>query len=228
MLAFVLTEATLDTYNISLYYDGEKVKTWKEIDLRTKCRFHWGDRESQIQEAMVVTCDMQDSRIADLQEPSVSFPAYRGSNQKTTEYLKESDYGVLLSSHRGCITAKRLCRNHIYHSVYDSGKFEKLDRREEKVIFSLEDYIQGVAFKKFDLFGEVRLVYGKKPKPGVLFNICLEIKPMLMPNIHSFSESGIESSCSKSSEDFLDREVRLNDTMKYMSPIMDNFFDRNS
>ena len=182
-----MTEASLDTCNISFYYDGKIVMWWAEIDLRTKFGFRWGDRESQIQGAMVAISNMQDGIIADLQESSVSFPAYQKRNEITTEYLKESDYGVLLSSQRGCITAESLFENDMYHSgVNKLGKFEKLFKREEKVIFSLEDYIQGVVFKKYDPLEEIRIVYGKKPKPGLPINKFLEIRPVLMSSIHSY------------------------------------------
>ena len=210
----------MDKYSISLTYDGKKVAEVDVLDLSKKCRFHYGDRESQIKTVnrAIAEADSPSKKeryndtLKDLLVPSIQFPGYEGDQEKTKEYLNKSIYGIVLCSQKGFITAKRLCQNRIYvisHSVSHAETFEELVRGEEKVIFSLKDYLQGVRSKKYNPNDEIRFVYGKKPKMGVPFHVCLFIKSRIIQQILNLeSPTSVESSCN-SSENSLDREFRL-------------------
>ena len=218
----MILEERLNLYHIFLYYDGEQA-AGKKIDLTKKYRFNYGDPSSQLQEANNTSCkERNDPRIKDLELPCQTFPPYQGNNQKTQEYLEQSDYGVVLSSRNGCLTAKRLCQSKIYRGTYRLGKFKKLKRRAETEIFSLKDYADKVQLQAIEPYEAICLTYGKKPTP-VGSNICLLIKPVLMQSIHSFlkCQPSIESSCTESFEDSLDTEVRLNNVFKEIQPLID-------
>ena len=210
----------MDSYWISLYYDGKQISTL-EIDLSNKYRFHSGDRQQQLEEAKKAIGPCIPQKIADLEVPSISFTPYEGSEEKTKKYLRDSDYGIHLSSQGGVLKTKRLCQNKVYYSNYHPGKFDKLPRWKEETIFSLRKFAEGQSSRTVDLQKEVHISYGKKPKPGIASHIDLVITHSLIPHVLSISgETSIESS-SLSLEDSLDRGVRLGRAFHEVEEIID-------